>query len=148
MSTVVETVVRASWPVDDNEREQHIQELFSFVYPGTNESPLSNPMIVMEILGMINDVQVGWFATQAFLHSISSNTDLYWKQHSYQAARNRLEREIFIYRAETVGITGVGTCKFCGSKELNFAIKQLRSADEPATVFIRCSACHKTERIG
>lgn len=40
------------------------------------------------------------------------------------------------------------SCISCGS-DRTFAIqKQIRSSDEPATIFVRCSVCQKSWRIG
>jgi DNA-directed RNA polymerase subunit M/transcription elongation factor TFIIS len=38
-------------------------------------------------------------------------------------------------------VKGVGVCPYCKSDELVFHTKQLRAADEPATIFYRCIKC-------
>jgi len=38
------------------------------------------------------------------------------------------------------------TCRKCGNKKALFAMKQMRSSDEPPTKFFRCTQCGNTWR--
>ena len=107
------------------------------------------PDITTEIIGMLyskGSDDENFNNTITFLSSLDSPDMLLWGQESVEEGRIKEAREIRILRAEETGVKGVGTCKYCRSTELTFAMKQLRSGDEPMTTFVRCVMCHKQWR--
>lgn len=100
--------------------------------------------VLNEIIGMIR--------SNSFDDVIDFITDapnaeyVLWDQESLDEGRIKVAREITIQQAEEVGVKGVGRCRYCPSTELVFAMKQLRSGDEPATIFVRCVMCNKQWR--
>lgn len=61
---------------------------------------------------------------------------------SYSSINERLEDENQKLRYNYIG-EGIFECKFCGSRKTSYNEKQVRSADEPMNVFVRCSSCGK-----
>ena len=100
--------------------------------------------VIMEIVGML--IKQGFDNAYGFLSNVSDIESLLWEQKSMDSGRDKVVREITIQQAEDVGVKGVGKCKYCPSTELVFATKQLRSGDEPATIFVRCVMCSKQWR--
>ncbi len=121
-----------------------VNKLLRLKYSITNIPIISedNNQVVLEIMGML--INNGFDYTYNYLQNVSSYNALYWNQEIFDIGRSDVEREIARYRSKDVGITGVGTCKFCSSKELVFSQKQTRSADEPPTVIARCVNCNRT----
>jgi DNA-directed RNA polymerase subunit M/transcription elongation factor TFIIS len=81
-----------------------------------------------------------------FLTNAPDPAFILWDQESLDEGRLVVAREIAIQQAEEVGVKGVGKCRYCQSTELVFALRQLRSGDEPATIFVRCVFCTKQWR--
>lgn len=100
--------------------------------------------IIMEIIGML---QYQTFEDVLdFLTDAPNPSFVLWDQESLDEGRIKVAREITIQQAEEIGVKGVGKCRYCPSTELVFAMKQLRSGDEPATIFVRCVMCNKQWR--
>ena len=136
-----ETLLRSLnhvWPATDAE----ITTLTGVIYAdGTPIINLRRRDIIMEIIGMIinNDFE----SILDFIRDAPSPEFILWDQSAMNESRIKLAREITIHQAEQVGIKGVGKCRYCTSKELSFSMKQMRSGDEPMTVFVRCVLCNK-----
>ncbi len=133
--------LRAIWPGTD----EQISTLLAATYE--NGTPIINMKrrdILMEVLNMI--IADGFDATLGFIRNAPNAEFILWEQSSMDEARTKLNREITIQQADEVGVKGVGKCRYCASKELIFSMKQLRSGDEPMTVFVRCVLCNKQWR--
>lgn len=142
------------------ENEETLMRSLKAVWPGTNEQIAtllaatynnSTPIISMnrrdiltEVLNMI--IADGFDATLKFIRNAPNPEFILWEQSSMDEARTKLNREITIQQADEVGVKGIGKCRYCASKELIFSMKQLRSGDEPMTVFVRCVLCNKQWR--
>jgi len=55
----------------------------------------------------------------------------------------KVEEEIMSFNEKVISAEGIYTCRKCGSKKTISAEKQVRSADEAATVTITCVDCRK-----
>jgi len=125
--------------------QKQIQILTSLNYPDGNPViDIKRKDIILEIVGMLNERS--FEDVTAFLEQATSPEYILWEQESVESGRTRLEREIAVYQVQDTGTKGVGRCRFCTSTELVYATKQLRSGDEPATVFVRCVLCGKNWR--
>lgn len=100
--------------------------------------------IIMEIVGMLTKQSLDEVID--FLIEAPNPEFILWEQNALDEGRTKVAREIAIQQAEEVGVRGVGKCKYCPSTELVYAMKQLRSGDEPATIFVRCVMCQKQWR--
>jgi hypothetical protein len=100
--------------------------------------------IIREIIGMLGNQSFDYVID--FLTAAPNPEFILWDQDSLDEGRTKVAREIAIQQAEEVGVKGVGRCRYCPSTELVFAMKQLRSGDEPASVFVRCVMCNKQWR--
>lgn len=123
-----------------------IETLTSLTY--NTKSNVKRPIITtdrrdvfIEILGMI--VNHGYDFTLDFLMQASKPDDILWNQPALDTARVSVLREITIQTIEKVGITTIGNCPFCGSRELRVDIKQISSGDEGSTAFYSCVNCNK-----
>jgi DNA-directed RNA polymerase subunit M/transcription elongation factor TFIIS len=64
-----------------------------------------------------------------------------WNNHKFNSIRTKMsERDDFILKPFDVE-DGTLTCKKCGSKKVFSYSKQIRSSDEPASVFAQCIEC-------
>jgi hypothetical protein len=100
--------------------------------------------VINEIIGMLTTTSFNEVVD--FLTGALNPEYVLWNQKSLDEGRTKINREITIQQAEEVGVKGVGRCKHCPSTELVFAQKQLRSGDEPMTIFVRCVMCNKQWR--
>ena len=121
---------------------QQVQELANLTYSdGTAIITPERRDIIRNVMGMLmslpyNDVLL-------FLQSVQSPEDIIWNQPALDVGKDAVLRELTILQTEEVGVKGVGKCRYCPSTELVYATKQLRSGDEPATIFVRCVMCQK-----
>ena len=100
--------------------------------------------VITEIIGMLRNNDFAEVVD--FLTDAPNLNYVLWDQESVEEGRIKEAREIAIQRAEETGVKGVGKCRYCASTELVFAVRFLRSGDEPATVFVRCILCGKQWR--
>lgn len=125
--------------------EDKINELAELQYP--NGDHIIDPKrkdIITEVVGMI--ISQGYQEVLEFLSQATNPEYVIWEQKFMEEGKNKVIREIEIQQTEQTGVKGVGKCRFCASTELVFTTKQLRSGDEPATIFFRCVMCQKQWR--
>ena len=125
--------------------EQQARQLADLTYED------GGPIIDIKRRDVLNEI-IGMLYDQPFDDVVDFLTDardpgyIVWDQKSMDEGRVKVAREIVIQQAEEVGIKGVGKCRYCNSTELVFSQRQLRSGDEPASVFVRCVLCTKQWR--
>lgn len=125
--------------------EEQIQQLVQLQYEnGTSIIDPNRRDVIMEVIGML--IAQNFDEVVDFLTDAPNPEFVLWEQESMDEGRIKVIREINIQQAEEVGVKGVGKCKYCPSTELVFATKQLRSADEAMTIFVRCVMCQKQWR--
>lgn len=75
------------------------------------------------------------------------NKTMGWSHPNFEK-NNRTQKEFDNFLVNPPEVEeGVIECHRCGSKKTFSFSKQTRSADESATVFVRCSNCNKTFRM-
>lgn len=126
--------------------EDQIKILTSLTYPSGEKILTSSRKsdIVIEIIGMLKTMP--FEDVVDFLKEATGPNYVLWEQESMDPSITKLQREIALHEHQEVGIVGIGRCRFCSSNELVFDSKQLRSGDEPATIFVRCVSCGKNWR--
>ena len=125
--------------------EEKIEQLLNLRYDdGSSIIDIKRRDVFLEIIGMLRSEQ--FEEVIDFLRTTHNPEQVLWNQKSMNVGRNKVLREIEIQQAEEVGVKGVGKCRYCPSTELVFATKQLRSADEPSTIFVTCVMCQKRWR--
>ena len=97
--------------------------------------------IIMEVVGMLQ--KETYENVLAFLSEAVNPDYILWEQHALEEGHVKILRESTILQTEETGIKGYGKCKYCSSTELVVATKQMRSGDEPTTIFVRCILCKK-----
>jgi hypothetical protein len=125
--------------------EQQVRTLTALTYP--DNTPIIHPGrrdVLREIVGMLKTN--GYQFTVDFLTGAPSPDYVMWDQPALDSGRDKVARELTIQQTADKGVKGVGKCRYCPSTELVFATKQLRSGDEPATIFARCVMCQKQWR--
>lgn len=95
--------------------------------------------IIIEVIGMLNLYSIDYILD--FLTNSPNKEWIFWEQKFMNIGKVSVEREIFINRAEEIGVKGVGKCRYCPGTELVFAQKQVNSGDEPMKVYVRCVTC-------
>lgn len=141
---VMEKMLRSFWTEGT---DAQVKELIGLTYSGNAERfVLSEDRIelLMEIVGMLKTDD--YKNVVAFLRSTSGPDEVLWQQSAMDIGRTKIARELTLLQFEETGVKGVGKCKYCGGTEMSFQTKQLRSGDEPATIFWRCLLCHKQGR--
>ena len=77
----------------------------------------------------------------------STRKDYYfYASPSMQGARHKARLDSEIYRDKVEVSEGAFQCRKCGSRETIAVEKQLRAADEPATIFVTCVQCNNAWR--
>lgn len=96
-------------------------------------------------------LQLGYYDGRAFLSKVQTPADLLFNAPlpTLERARDRhlIDLRIMKTKPEVRG-ESVFTCAKCKSKNIMSAEKQIRSADEPATIFLTCLNCGNKWRIG
>lgn len=124
---------------------EKINQLTALKYQnGNNIIDVARRDIITEIIGML--VSESFEYVIDFLTNAPNPEFVLWDQSSMDEGRISLARELALQQVEDVGVVGISKCRYCPSTELVFALKQLRSGDEPATIFIRCVMCGKQWR--
>jgi len=95
--------------------------------------------IIIEIQGMLRLYKIDYVLD--FLEEAPNKEWIFWDQEFMNIGKVSVEREIFINRAEEIGVKGVGKCRFCPGTELVYAQKQVNAGDEPMKVYVRCVTC-------
>ncbi len=102
--------------------------------------------VIIEVIGMLNLYDIDY--TLDFLDKAPNKEWIFWEQTFMNVGKVSVEREIFINRAEEIGVKGVGKCRYCPGTELVFAQKQVNSGDEPMKVYVRCVTCNQHWKQG
>ena len=105
-----------------------------------------NKDVIIEVLGMLRIYSIDYVLD--FLENSPSKEWIFWEQKFMNIGKASVEREIFINRAEEIGVKGVGKCRYCQGNELVFAQKQVNSGDEPMKVYVRCVTCNQHWKQG
>ena len=139
----IETLLANVW---DEGTQDQIDTLVSLTYT-TGKKILTierRPDVFIEIVGMLRSQPFD--EVIEFLKNATDPDYIFWKQPALNPFEKKLQREIALHEEKEVGVKGIGRCRFCSSNELKFVIRQTRSSDEPATVFVRCVSCQKNWR--
>ena len=102
--------------------------------------------VIIEVIGMLDLYSIDYLLD--FLDDAPNKDWIFWTQTFMNIGKVSVEREIFINRAEEIGVKGVGKCRYCTGTELVFAQKQVNSGDEPMKVYVRCVTCNQHWKQG
>ncbi len=105
-----------------------------------------NKEVIIEVIGMLINYNLDYVLE--FLENSPDKEWIFWKSKFMDMGKVSVEREIFINRAEEIGVKGVGKCRYCTGTELVFAQKQVNSGDEPMKVYVRCVTCNQHWKQG
>lgn len=129
-----------------------LRELENLTYP--NGSPtagepiltLQDRNILHEVLGLI--FNLGYSDTLEFLKRVNSSRDIIFNSPLMKQAQEKQMIDLEILRTKIEVTPGAISCPRCASREIIYVEKQVRSADEPATIFFTCVACNKKWKHG
>lgn len=133
--------------VSSNINNADIDSLLELIY--TNGTFIINDKdkdVIIEVIGMLKLYDINYVLD--FLNNSPNKEWIFWEQPFMNIGKVSVEREIFINRAEEIGVKGVGKCRFCPGTELVFAQKQVNSGDEPMKVYVRCVTCNQHWKQG
>jgi DNA-directed RNA polymerase subunit M/transcription elongation factor TFIIS len=119
-----------------------IQQLEDLHYQGGTQEKIINladRSIVYQIISLL--LILGYNETYRFLSTVASPTDIYFASPLMKRARDKSILDLKILKWKPNVTTGV-KCSRCGEKKVIISEQQLRSADEPATLFYACTACN------
>ena len=131
----------------ENIKDSEITSLLELKY--TNGSFIINDKdkdVIIEVIGMLKLYPINYVLD--FLNNSPNKELIIWNQEFMNIGKVSVEREIFINRAEEIGVKGVGKCRYCPGTELVFAQKQVNSGDEPMKVYVRCVTCNQYWKQG
>jgi DNA-directed RNA polymerase subunit M/transcription elongation factor TFIIS len=97
---------------------------------------LKPDIIGLVINGEIKIQEVGFMTHQEF-------DETKWKD----LIEKKIKRDDSKFNAKIEASTSLFNCKKCGSNKCTYYELQIRSADEPATIFITCLTCGKHWKI-
>lgn len=103
---------------------------------------LDDSEVTMELLGFLRTSPVEQVVTD--IRQCKDRSDLLWLAHYHREGYLAVAREAFILQVEESGIKGLVKCRRCQSSNVLMMSKQLRSGDEPTTIFTRCIDCKET----
>jgi DNA-directed RNA polymerase subunit M/transcription elongation factor TFIIS len=128
--------------VPKNIDSSDIQSILDLKYADGNDIINENDKdVIIEVIGMLYIYDVDYILN--FLEEAPNKGWIFWEHKFMNIGKVSIEREILINRAEEVGVKDVGKCRYCPSKELVFAQKQVSSGDEPMRVYVKCVLCNK-----
>lgn len=82
-------------------------------------------------------------------HEISSMPrDRLFPEKWADIVRTKMQREEYLQTAQPAAMTDQFLCSRCKKRECSFTEMQMRSCDEPASLFIQCLTCGHRWRIG
>jgi hypothetical protein len=126
-----------------------IQELTQLNFPnGQRIVSLADRPLLFEVVGLILNLGLkttvdGYVAAREFLQRVQSPQDIYFNSPLLRDAQEKYQVDYEILRTKVKVAPGVTPCPRCGSKEVVYVEKQIRSADEPMTIKFTCIACGK-----
>lgn len=140
--------------LDDLEMRQ-LKELRYNANP-LNANPLANPLrdpiinladraVLYQVVFLL--LILGFTEIYRFLSTVQSPKDIFFGNPLMKRAHDKSIIDLKILKWKPNVTTGV-KCKRCGEKKVLVSERQLRSADEPATVFYRCTSCDYAWRVG
>lgn len=128
---------------------REIQELRELHFPdGTSILSLSDRPLMYEVVGLILNLGLkttadGYTLGREFLTRVQSSADIIFNSPLLREAQEKYQIDYEILRTKVKVAPGVTPCPRCGSKEVVYVEKQIRSADEPMTIKFTCLACGK-----
>lgn len=104
--------------------------------------------LLYEVISII--VQLGFDQTIAFLirADVVSADEIIFENPTMKQAQDKAKIDAEIYRNKITVSKGMFKCPVCGSHNTVSAEKQVRSADEPASIFVSCLSGGHRWRIG
>ncbi|MEM4261120.1 MAG: hypothetical protein QXG00_07800 [Candidatus Woesearchaeota archaeon] len=128
-----------------NQDSEKIKKLLSLTYKDKDEKiiNLKDPEVLMEIIGMFKKGET-FDSVLKFIQNAPNREYILWEQEFMNEYKNKIMREVEVQQIEETGVKGIDKCRFCGSDRLVFVTRQIRSGDEPATIFIRCVTCGRS----
>jgi DNA-directed RNA polymerase subunit M/transcription elongation factor TFIIS len=121
---------------------ENIRTLTALKYP--NGSPIFNLTDRGNLYaGIVIVMQNGLTKAIEFFNSVSEPSDLSFKSPQMIKAHEKYLLDIRTLKAKSeVQIAeGIFECPRCHNKRINYTEKQIRSADEPTTIFLLCTQC-------
>jgi DNA-directed RNA polymerase subunit M/transcription elongation factor TFIIS len=121
--------------------------LSSLTYVNTNESLFSNTQNFFDIIEILlfyfqQDSINGYQKAISYLSNVNHPSQITWNPELFEEQYNNQNKEFIIITTKDRVVSGLMVCKNCGSKDVAIiSITQRRSADEPATVKIKCRNC-------
>jgi hypothetical protein len=133
---------------------REIQELKRLQFPtGTPILSLTDRPLLYEVVGLLinlglKTVADGYTLGREFLARVQSPGDIIFNSPLLKEAQDKYQVDYEILRTKVKVAPGVTPCPRCGSREVVYVEKQIRSADEPMTIKFTCIACGKKWNIG
>ena len=131
--------------VPNNINDMDINFLLNLQYDN-GDFKIQEKDVIIEVVGMLRLYETKYVLD--FLEDAPNKEWIFWEQEFMNVGKVSVEREIFINRAEEIGVKGAGKCRFCSGTELVFAQKQVNSGDDPMKVYVRCVTCNQHWRQG
>jgi len=107
---------------------------------------LQNKARLMDVRALVR--RDGFASTLAFLQTLPDTESITTETPLLEPVRQRQQMEDEMVERKEDVTESEYTCAACKSKRIARRLKQTRSADEPATVFLRCTACSNRWREG
>lgn len=103
------------------------------------------PQVTIDTINLLQKLPFENVVT--YLRESSSSKDLVMNSPLLENERERVQLEVDNLQSTIEAEEGVHQCESCGSERTIAFQKQVRSADEPMSTFVRCLGCGKRWRV-
>lgn len=104
-----------------------------------------DPGLLLDLIILVNDL--GDEAIKILEQASHSEEKLPWSLPQLGHVKGQAELEYVQSMTEQRGIKTDRPCKKCGTKEVIYVSRQMRSADEPESIYATCVGCKNTWRV-
>ena len=121
-----------------------VDVLLSLKYP--NDDPVINSyQSAVEVIALLKKLPYSQVVT--YLRDVSNLSTLTFSSPLFENERQKVQLELDNLQSKIEAEKGLYKCQSCGSQETLSYGRQVRSPDEPMTVFVECLGCNRRWRI-
>ena len=125
---------------------EQVKTLLALEFPDkTNIITTNHPEIILDVINMLQKLSYEFVIN--YLRNATNAKDLVMNSPLLENERERVVLEIENLQKTIEAEEGIYQCEGCGSQKTVSIQKQVRSADEPMSTFVRCLGCRKRWRI-
>lgn len=123
-----------------------INKLLALQFPdGTKILTKDRVLLLFDVIDMLR--RLSFEDVYTYLQSSANPKDVVLSSPLFENERDRVQLELDNLQKKIIAEKGIYQCSECHGWETLSTHKQVRSADEPMSTFVRCLGCNKNWRI-